>query len=462
MHKTTRFLIHILTVLLVWSMSACTTAAAPQPETSPDQVEVPAASTGAENGPWLVVQTDDSVDMRQVEGDGVNTLLWGSSAAQPAVFFAHENPDNPSGWFALLDSQTMTLRIHASPGEEPATEIPPLSNPEINEGQMTAFRQVLTSTAPPALAWSPDGGAAVFLAAIDHPSLELYLFDSSNLSVTRLLEGSRDVYQPTWSPDGQWVVYDEIDGLNTIGLWSVTAVKAVRANASQTVTLYEPLSYAEPRLGWSSPDAFIVHSARDRGPVDMREVSLESGKASPIFNGVFSSPAYDPASGQAFFILSDNFNDADAQPPGIYRASKTRPPELLSPGTWISLEWNAASGVLLAVEEASGAAAINPSGQIVRFAGENNLPTVSAQGDLYAFSGGEGSPRPGLRVYSGEGDLVVDASSTAVEGRWWLPGGQLAYTQGDDLFLLANPSAQPLMLERDATVLGWYNYTSLP
>ncbi len=461
MQKATRVLTRILPVLLVWFMSACGPAAAPQPETSPAQVEIPSESTDAESGLWLVVQTDDSVEMRRLEGGGGVTLLKGSSPGRPAVFFAHENLNNPSGWFALLDSQTMNLRIQASPGEDPAVEIPLLSNPDINDDRITAFRQALTTTNPPAFAWSPDGESAVFLAAIDHPFLEMYFLNASDLSVTRLTDGSLDVYQPSWSPDGQWVVYDETDGLNTIGLWSVTAVKAVRANASQTMTLYEPLSYAEPRPGWSSPDAFIVHSARDRGPVDMREVSLNGGE-SPIFNGVFCSPAYDPASGQVFFILSDAFNDADAQPPGIYRASKNRPPEQLSPGDWISLEWNATAGVLLAVDEESGAAAVSPSGQLVRFTGENNLPIVSAEGDLYAFSGGEGTPRPGFRVYTGEGDLVADASSAAVEGLWWLPGGRLVYSQGGDLFLLENPTAQTVMLEKNATLLGWYNNAPLP
>jgi Tol biopolymer transport system component len=348
------------------------------------------------------------------------------------------------------------------PDGNPKKGLSLLSNPELDDEKKMAYLQVLTSTTPPAIVWSPDGDRAVFLAAIDHPTLELYLFDSSDLSVTRLSEVSRDIYQPTWSPDGQWVVYDETDGLNMIGLWAVTAVKAVRANASQTVTLYEPQSYAEPRLGWSSQDTFVVHSVRERGPVDLREISLDGGEASLIFAGACNNPVFNPDSGLAAFLTTDDFNDPAAQPAGIYTASKTQPAKLLAAGNWNALAWVSDPGLFLAVKDPSGAVSISPSGQQVSFDNESSLPKISPRGDVLAFSGGKDSTNPGLRLYSFQGELETEVSSDPVDNLLWLPDGSLVYSQGGGLYQLAMPTGQPAKLAENAVLLGWLSVGTAP
>lgn len=447
-----------LIAILVLFIAACTPAAAPA---VPTVTEIVKASPTPDAGLLLVIQTENGVEILQAKSGERTAVLSGIPGGQRTVLFTPDNPEAPSGRFALLDSQDLTLRFFQLPDRNPAKELSLLSHSELDEEKREAYQSALVSTAPPAFAWSPDGNAAVFLAASDHPYLELYHYDNPTGNITRLSDGSMDAYQPSWSPDSRWVVYNETDGLNTIGVWAVTAVKAVRANASQAVTLYEPQSYAETRIGWPSPTEFIVHSARDRGPVDLREVSLNGGESS-IFSGVFSSPVFEPASGQTVFILSGSFSDTEAQPPGIYKASKSQPPVLLAPGIWNSLEWSSAAGAFLAMEATNGSAAISPSGQAVFFPGEETLPVVSVKGDLFAFAGGGDSARPGLRIYSGKGDLISESTSAPVESMWKLPDDRLVYSQGGNLFLLESFSSQPALLAEKAVFLGWLNNASIP
>ncbi|MHC1781558.1 MAG: hypothetical protein AB9891_02140 [Anaerolineaceae bacterium] len=457
----TQFLKFLVLLLAILS-TGCALAPAPQTTAPPAQDEVPAFSPDTESGLWLVLQNEKVVEVIQPGSKKTITLVEGISGSEPAVLFALQKSTGAKDWFALLDGQTLTLRFHQMPDWSPKKEVPLLSNPEISEEKSAVYQQVLTSPDPPAVVWSPDGNQAVFLAAIDHPCLELYLFDSSDLSVTRLSEASRDVYQPTWSPDGQWVVYDETDGLNMIGLWAVTAVKAVRDNASQTVTLYEPQSYAEPVIGWSSPTTFIVHSVRERGPVDLREVSLEGGQASLIFAGVFTFPNFDPKINLTAFLITDAFSDPAMQPVGIYTGSKTQPAKLLAAGTWSTFARESNPGLYLAVKDPSGAVSISPSGQQVSFDDESSLPVISPQGDILAFTGAEGSSRPGLRLYSLQGELEAEVTSDPVDDFMWLPDGSLVFSQGGGLYQLTSPSGQPTKLAENADLLGWLNAGTIP
>jgi flagellar basal body-associated protein FliL len=63
------------------------------------------------------------------------------------------------------------------------------------------------------LAWSPDATRLAFVAARDGDSADVYLFNRSDGSVTRLTDEAGHAAALHWSPDGQFLQYLSIDTL---------------------------------------------------------------------------------------------------------------------------------------------------------------------------------------------------------------------------------------------------------
>lgn len=76
---------------------------------------------------------------------------------------------------------------------------------------------------PDAMAWSPDGQYPAFVAAIDGPSSDLYVYDVRYDKVTRLTDGRNQAASLAWSPDSKWIVHLEVEHFGTGAGWAVKA-----------------------------------------------------------------------------------------------------------------------------------------------------------------------------------------------------------------------------------------------
>ena len=78
---------------------------------------------------------------------------------------------------------------------------------------------------PESLAWSPDGQQLAFVSARDGESADLYLFNRSDGSVTRLSDEPSHVSNLHWSPNGQFIEYTSVScfgtgaGAQMAGIW---------------------------------------------------------------------------------------------------------------------------------------------------------------------------------------------------------------------------------------------------
>ncbi len=58
--------------------------------------------------------------------------------------------------------------------------------------------------------WSPNGRYIAYVAVIDGPSDDLYIYDTEGGRRRRLSSGTNHLWlEPGWSPDGKWVVHEE-------------------------------------------------------------------------------------------------------------------------------------------------------------------------------------------------------------------------------------------------------------
>jgi len=59
--------------------------------------------------------------------------------------------------------------------------------------------------------WSPDGRHLAFVGAMDGPSSDLYLYDTEKGDITRVSAGSNQADAPTWSPNGEGDLHQEVE-----------------------------------------------------------------------------------------------------------------------------------------------------------------------------------------------------------------------------------------------------------
>ena len=74
-------------------------------------------------------------------------------------------------------------------------------------------------------AWSQDGTRLAFTAALDGDSTDIYLFNLSDSSVTRLTDEAGHAAAMHWSPDGRFLQFISVNSFGTgagvamEGLW---------------------------------------------------------------------------------------------------------------------------------------------------------------------------------------------------------------------------------------------------
>jgi hypothetical protein len=156
------------------------------------------------------------------------------------------------------------------------------------------------------LAWSPDATRLAFVAARDGDSADVYLFNRSDLSVTRLTDEAGHAAALHWSPDGQFLQYLSTYTFGTgagaamEGLW-------VYDFQGQQAQLLETLeSNGENFLSWTDDSHFLIASwSRICESYHLRLVNAASLYHQVIVDGCFTGVAYDPEQKFGMFSVTE-------------------------------------------------------------------------------------------------------------------------------------------------------------
>jgi hypothetical protein len=142
-------------------------------------------------------------------------------------------------------------------------------------------------------AWSPVKNELAFVAQIDGPSSDVYLFDVESQSIRRLTADTFNSGYLAWSPDGEWVLYENLvpDGVYDYN-GPLYAVRATRPSR------YPPpleSSFWWSDRGWLSDKLLLLTGQGDTGgPYDLRSVDIKTGKTQDLWPDVYEDMAIDP------------------------------------------------------------------------------------------------------------------------------------------------------------------------
>lgn len=167
------------------------------------------------------------------------------------------------------------------------------------------------------LSWNPEGDKLAFVAARSGPSADIYLYSIRSQELLRLTDGPNQPYINGWSPDGKWVVHQEIANLrlggqgieyDPIALWAAAADGGASIRVE---SVEDPVLIKE----WISPTRFVAssHSFTPAEEFRLQLVDLFSGVVTTYYPGHFYAWAVDPMTGTVAFAASSPRLDPDSE-----------------------------------------------------------------------------------------------------------------------------------------------------
>ncbi|HEX9013469.1 MAG TPA: hypothetical protein VF813_08130, partial [Anaerolineaceae bacterium] len=310
---------------------------------------------------------------------------------------------------------------------------------------------------PDTLAWSPDGRLLAFVGAQDGPSADLYLFDTASGKARRLTAGLNQVASPAWSPDGQWVFFQEVISFGSTQGWKMGSVWAAAADHNEARKLYTPPSNStrEVMLGWSAADTLLTGTRAPDGLHDLRAVPVSGRFVNPIYGGPLDLAAFDPTSQALAFTETAQTGAGIGLAAGLYRLAGLKgSPQLVQAGNWTSLEFSPALKRFLAGGE-QGLLLFDPGGSTLLI--KNEAAGLPSPDGHWLAAWGSGA-HPGLRLYQPDGTLLQQVSADAVAQLSWQPDSKAFYfLAADRLYRVSFPQAQPVQIDQGvlAGSLAW-------
>ena len=467
---------------------------APQPAPTltpagPETAPTPGGGILHASGPWLIFTTghqDESAGSWVInglwavnpDGSGLKQLISDANLKAPQNLQAAVSPSG--GHIAYISAKTgtgyenLTLHLLSLPGGGDKI-ITPLTNkdtepgPDNSNSSDSSIRATYAIVAEGSLAWSPDGTRLAFVGAQDGPTADVYVYTLADGSVERLTSGSSQAYNPTWSPDGKYVVHSGA-GMKGIGqgYFNTEGVWAAPADGSKVITLYQPHSSGETFVGWAGSHTFLVYSYASSGPRDLRTFNIDSLQTTTVWSDAMcqygeNSPAevaFDPASGAVLIPVEPYItsNAPDLQT-GMYLANTNgAKPKHISDLVGRDPVWSKQAGVFFAKTD-KGAVEVKPDGVVTQLPAPIAVrPVLSpdAHAWLWASDGFNDVPL-GLWI----GAVGPEAPSQVLNARVvyaaWSPDGQnilfvqSAASKDLQLYRVARPDGKPILIHQDVT-----------
>ena len=249
---------------------------------------------------WLVAPVDNQLVAFNPDGSGAKVLI---TRPLDLVSTGQAIKASPPGSGAMVayvtshkgdpDFQDIALNILSLPDGKLVKTIPlynEKTQPAPWDGKSRLPEQVFAFANSDNLAWSPGGRLLAFTAMLDGPDADIYLYDPQAGTLQRLTNEPGQPGALTWSPDGKWLIYQQVENFGTGAGWNVTATWSVDVQKHTSSQLFG----VGMRVyhGWTPDGQLIVH------PFDFGMSGSQRAE-----DGLL---AVDPASGEKKMLLSSS------------------------------------------------------------------------------------------------------------------------------------------------------------
>ncbi|NLN69559.1 MAG: hypothetical protein GX142_02055 [Chloroflexi bacterium] len=299
----------------------------------------------------------------------------------------------------------------------------PVQRKIVNNDSALALETLAIVTHSDGLAWSPNSRYLAFTAALDGETSDLYFVDIQKNRIDRLNGLLSQNTSPTWSPDGNWLISQELEFVHQLEEWHSMLVSGIRIPSFDSQnTIYNPHfnSLEEVIVGWLNPSTFISYSNTDAGPWRLRQVNMEGLQVYIIIEDFFQEVGFDPASGVIAFTINYSTAAAQGLAGGIYRRTLDSPVnKLQATGNWSYLTWD--SGGMFVASGAQGVLLFTPQGESMLLPGEGHA-RLSPNGSWFITWGDGINTTAGARLFQSHNSSPLQTLiNEPVEVLFWQP-----------------------------------------
>jgi dipeptidyl aminopeptidase/acylaminoacyl peptidase len=350
----------------------------------------------------------------------------------------------------------LTLHIVRLPDLVEEASIPLILREAAGNTQTRSPEAVRAISEQKSLKWSPDGKTLAFIALMDKPSADVYVYSVETGETTRLTEDPFQEFNPQWSRDGSHVVFFVASAFGDGESLTMRGAYAAPPFAnSGRVTLFTTSSKGERLAGWATPREALIYS-RDQtcGGYNLRRINVENALSTNLGAACFNNIAVDSSSGNVMLTVDEDLSAActcASQPleAGIYFIPGALGlPRNLSTEEAVNVLWQPDARLFYITTDGGELLAYTPDQ--TAFAIQANIaglvPEISPLSGVWAWATSAAGSQAGVWVGTRTSEPRQIFDRPASFPRWGVQGRRLIFTSGPSLYVADEPEFIPFPL----------------
>ena len=275
--------------------------------------QTPIINNGGLNaeGPWLLMETDQGLWAANPDGSGMTHLTdvdyWNGSLHNAIQLMGNQIVFISPGHY---DFHNMALNLLSLPDGH-VTKITDLTSAQSEANASSGpgepgFDALRAIGEQISYAWSPEGTRLAFSGVMDGPSADIYFYDVVSGKIRRVSQDNAQDFSPSWSPDGNHLLYLGADSFGTGAGIAMAGVWSADSEGNNVTLLYQSNSSGEEIVGWLDNTTAILDSWSPAcGSTQLRLYDVVGKHQTMLNKDCFISAAANSRRGESLFANSN-------------------------------------------------------------------------------------------------------------------------------------------------------------